>query len=86
MKFLSILACVFLTSCAHTVVKDAQGRTRFRTYGNVQKLEYHEGNTKLVMTKLNHSLPTAATGKAISGVTGSIGSIITAGGAGILIP
>lgn len=83
--FLTTLA-LMLTSCAYTVVKDANGSTRFRTMGNIKKLAYQDETTSIHIEGLNHSTPSAATGKAVSGVAGSVGSIITAGGAGVLIP
>lgn len=87
MKLLLAAACLCCAGCAYTVVKDGHGNTRFRTLGNIKQLSYQDENTRLEIVGLNHSLPSAATGKAISGVANSVGTAISGAAAGaILVP
>jgi hypothetical protein len=85
MKFTTAMLCLLLTACAYTVVKDPKGHTRFRTLGNIRKLIYEDENTKLVIEGLNHSTPSAATGKAMSDIAGSIGGVLAGGATGALL-
>jgi hypothetical protein len=85
MKFTFLMLCLLLTACAYTVVKDAAGHTRFRTLGNIKKLTYQDETTKIVIEVLNHSTPSAATGKAMSDIAGSIGGVLAGGATGALL-
>lgn len=87
LKPIAFLLIFCLSGCAYTVVKDAKGNTRFRTMANIKHLTYQDETTRFVIEGLNHSLPSIATGKAISGVVNSAGSVIAGGATGaILVP
>jgi hypothetical protein len=85
MNALLAILCLSLSSCS-TTVRGPDGKVQFRTYANAKNITFTGPGTSFHADVLNHSLPTAAAGKAFNGAIGGVGQIITAGGAGMLIP
>lgn len=76
MKLLLILLSLALCSCSTTVY--VGGKPALRTFANAEYLEFHQGNTSLVMTKMNHAIATRAAGSLIGTTfTGAAGLATT---------
>lgn len=82
MKYLFLL---LLTSCASTVIyKD--GLPVMRTQADATNINFTSGDVTFHADTLNHSRPTVAGGKAVSGVLGAGGAAVTAVATGIKAP
>jgi len=71
-------ACIMFSGCASTVIKDANGITRFRSQGD-GVIEYHGADGSSLVATINHSVPTVAGGNASAVVTDSVGRGIVGG-------
>lgn len=82
MKYLFLL---LFTGCASTVVyKD--GLPVMRTQADATNLSFTSGDVTFHADRLNHSGPTVAFGKVVSGVIGAGGAAVTAVATGIKVP
>lgn len=77
MKLLLATLLVMLAGC-QTVVRDAKGVPRFRTFADIQNFRYKDETTEITANLIDHSSPTKAG-------TNGIADGITAGAAAGLI-